>query len=192
MNLREANMKMCCSIRRLLLLLVVCMVGFTASGAPQLPEMPPKPQPATTAEQPRVIIGRIEFVVVRDAHLRLKARIDTGAGLSSVDAKILEIIKTDTGERVRFQLQDAEGKTKTLERDVVGWANIKIMGSDEKNRRPIVKLSICLGGKRIKGRVNLNDRSNYLYPMLIGRNLLNTGKYLIDPSQLYMQEPGCK
>ena len=185
-------MKMCCSIRRLVLLLVVCTIGFTASGAPQLPEMPPKPQPATTAEKPRVIIGRIEFVVVRDAHLRLKARIDTGAGLSSVDAKILEIKKTDTGERVRFQLQDAEGKTKTLERDVVGWANIKIMGSDEKNRRPIVKLSICLGGKRIKGRVNLNDRSNYLYPMLIGRNLLNTGKYLIDPSQLYLQEPGCK
>jgi hypothetical protein len=176
----------------------LCLAGLDAKGAPPEATNPVpakesvKKEPAAKPEKPRVIIGRIEYVVVRDAHLRLKARIDTGAGLSSVHAKILEIIKTDQGERVRFQLQDAEGVTKTLERDVVGWANIKVMGSDQKNRRPIVKLSICLGGKRIKGRVNLNDRSNYLYPMLIGRNLINTGKYLIDASQLYMQEPGCK
>jgi hypothetical protein len=39
--------------------------------------------------------------------------------------------------------------------------------------------------------VNLNDRSNYLYPMLVGRNLLNTGKFLVDPSKKYLEEPDC-
>ena len=143
------------------------------------------------SEKPRPVIGRIEFVVVRDVGLRLKARIDTGAGVSSINAKILEIKKTPNGERVKFQLADAKGVTKTLQRNVIGWSQIKVIGTDQKNRRPIVTLRICLGGKKLKGRVNLADRSAYLYPVLIGRNLLNTGKFLVDPSQKYLKEPDC-
>jgi len=151
----------------------------------------PAAEKATKSAKPRPIVGRIEFVVVRDVGLRLKARIDTGAGVSSVDAKILEIKQTPDGERVKFQLTDAEGVTKTLERDIVGWSKIKVMGTDKKNRRPIVKLHICLGKKKLYVRVNLNDRSNFLYPMLVGRNLLNTGRFLVDPSTKYLKEPVC-
>jgi hypothetical protein len=176
------------SMKRLVLvaLLFFSLSGHTAIGAPTPPE------PSAASEKPRIVIGRVEFVVLQDVHLRLKARIDTGAGVSSVHAKILEIKQAPDGERVRFQVQDAEGRTKTLERAIVGWANIKVMGTDKKNRRPIVRLDICLGGKKLEGRVNLNDRSNYLYPMLIGRNLLNTGKFLVDPGALYLKEPGCE
>lgn len=149
-------------------------------------------KPAAAPAQPRTILGRIEYAVVRDVHLKLKARIDTGAGVSSLNAKILRVKKSADGERVRFQIDDGQGHVKTLERDVVGWAQIKVMGTDEKNRRPIVKLSVCVGGKRLKGRVNLTNRSEFLYPLLIGRNLLNTGKFLVDPSATYLQEPGCK
>ena len=168
-----------------ILLLAPVVMGGIAFGAPAESEKSAKPV------KPRVVIGRIEFIVVRDVGLRLKARIDTGAGVSSIHAKILEIKKTSDGESVRFQITDAEGTTETLERRIVGWSRIKVMGSDRKNRRPIVELRICLGGKKLKGRVNLNDRSNYLYPVLIGRNLLNTGKYLVDPGQRYLEEPDC-
>jgi hypothetical protein len=144
------------------------------------------------AKKPRVILGRVENVVLRDFAVKLKARIDTGAGVSSVHAKILEIKKTDKGERVRFEIEDGDGSTKKLWRDVVGWANIKVMNSDDRSRRPIVRLSICLGGKKLKGRVNLNDRGEFLYPMLIGRNLLNTGNFLVDPSRKFLVEAGCE
>jgi len=169
---------------RLTLCVLIWAVVTTraADGAPAAPEKPAKPRP---------IVGRIEYVVVRDVDLRLKARIDTGAGVSSIHAKILEVKETPEGERVKFQITDAEGVTKTLERDVVGWSQIKVMGTDQKNRRPIVKLHICLGKKKVYVRVNLNDRSNYLYPMLVGRNLLNTGKFLVDPSNKYLKEPDC-
>jgi hypothetical protein len=166
----------------LCVLLWAVVTTRAADGAPAAPEKPAKPRP---------IVGRIEYVVVRDVDLRLKARIDTGAGVSSIHAKILEIKETPEGERVKFQITDAEGVTKTLERDVVGWSQIKVMGTDQKNRRPIVKLHICLGKKKVYVRVNLNDRSNYLYPMLVGRNLLNTGKFLVDPSKKYLEEPDC-
>ena len=167
------------------------LAGHASLGAPDVSDKPTAQQQAA-AEKPRVVIGRVEWVVLQDVHLRIKARIDTGAGVSSVHAKILEIKQTPEGERVRFQVQDAQGHTKTMERPIVGWLNIKVMGREERNRRPIVRLDICIGGKKLEGRVNLNDRSNFLYPMLIGRNLLNTGKFLVDPSQLYLQEPGCE
>jgi hypothetical protein len=171
------------SVGRDFLIALLCLTARGAIGAPV--------QPAAL-EKPRVVIGRIEFVVLQDVHISLKARIDTGAGVSSVDAKILEIKQTPNGERVRFQIKDGRGGTKTLERDVVDWANIKVMGTDQKNRRPIVKMDVCLGGKKLEGRVNLTDRSNFLYPVLIGRNLLNTGKFLVDPGATYLKEPGCE
>lgn len=172
--------------RLILCVFVLEMVTTCAAdGAPAATEK------AAETAKPRPIVGRIEFVVVRDVGLRLKARIDTGAGVSSIHAKILEIKKTPDGDRVKFQITDAEGITKTLDRDVVGWSQIKVMGTDQKNRRPIVKLHICLGKKKLYGRVNLNDRSNFLYPMLVGRNLLNTGKFLVDPSTKYLEEPDC-
>ena len=167
------------------LLLLLVAASRAAFGAPAVSEKAAKP------DKPRVVIGRIEFIVVRDVGLRLKARIDTGAGVSSMHAKILEIKKSPDGERVRFQITDAEGTTKTLERPIIGWSKIKVMGTNNKNRRPIVEMRLCVGGKKLKGRVNLNDRSNFLYPMLIGRNLLNTGKFLVDPGQKYLAEPDC-
>jgi hypothetical protein len=185
--------------KRLVLFGAVCLVGFVAIGAaPDAKNVAP-PKKATTKakaaakpEKPRVIIGRVENVVLEDVHLQMKARIDTGAGVSSVHAKILEIIQADDGEHVRFQLEDAEGNKQTLERPIVGWLNIKVMGSEERNRRPTVKLDVCIGGKKLKGRVNLNDRSSFIYPMLVGRNLLNMGKFLVDPSATFLQKPGCE
>jgi hypothetical protein len=176
--------------------LSLCLIAFAAVAAEPMTQ-PSKPTIETVketkaAKKPRVILGRVENVVLRDFGVKLKARIDTGAGVSSVHAKILEIKKTDRGERVRFEIEDGDGGTKKLWRDVVGWANIKVMNSDDRSRRPIVRLSICLGGKKLKGRVNLNDRGEFLYPMLVGRNLLNTGKFLVDPSRKFLVDPGCE
>lgn len=189
------------TLHRLMLLSLSLLAAVTVDGAPSETRQLAKDasnaktetiEQAPKEAQPRITIGRVEWVVLQDVHLRIKARIDTGAGVSSLNAKILEIKQTPEGERVRFQVQDAKGMKKTLERPVVDWLNIKVMGSNERSRRPVVRIDVCLGGKKLEGRVNLNDRSSYLYPMLIGRNLLKTGKFLVDPSGLYLREPGCE
>jgi hypothetical protein len=54
-----------------------------------------------------------------------------------------------------------------------------------------VILDICLGGKRLEGRFNLADRELFLYPVLVGRNILRTGDFLIDPKGKFMEHPGC-
>lgn len=175
-----------------LVLVLPLQSGSFAQESPKPTDAAPK-APVAKPAKPRIILGRIEYIVLQDVHIKLKARIDTGAGLSSLHVKILEVSKTPEGEeRIRFQIADGQGGHKTLSRKIVDWANIKVMGSEERNRRPIVRLDVCLGGKQIEGRVTLSDREGFLYPMLIGRNLLNTGKFLVDPGAKYLHEPGCE
>jgi hypothetical protein len=168
------------------------MLSLATNAASAAPANANNQEPAPPASKPRIVIGRIEYVVLQDVHIRLKGRIDTGAGLSSVDAKIIEVKQSDDGERVVFQINDTQGGSKTLERKVVKWVNIKVLGAKAKSRRPVVRMDFCLGGKKLEGRVNLADRSGYLYPVLIGRNLLKTGGFLVDPREKFLKEPGCE
>ncbi|MGH8478531.1 MAG: ATP-dependent zinc protease family protein [Gammaproteobacteria bacterium] len=144
-------------------------------------------------DESMTILGRVEYVVMEDVRMKLKARMDTGAAVSSIDAKIVEIKPAGdgSGEKAVFQIKDDEGTIKAIERTVVEWAKIKGKGTQEAVRRPVVRLDFCLGGKRLEGRINLADRSRYLYPVLIGRNILKTGEFLIDPRKKFMQKPGC-
>ncbi len=148
---------------------------------------------AAPTAQAASIIGRVEYVVMQDVAIKLKARIDTGAGVSSIDAKILQIKPAagGNGERVVFEIRDDAGNAKSVERKIVEWAEIKGKGTKKSSRRPVVILDFCLGGKRLEGRINLADRSGFIYPVLIGRNILKTGDFLIDPSKTFMRQPGC-
>jgi hypothetical protein len=147
----------------------------------------------------RIIIGRVEEVVLRklgDNHnIRYKARIDTGAGVSSVHAKIIEIKKPKKGsraERVLFEIYDKDGAAIQLESDIVAWQNIKKKGARGFSKRPVVEMSVCLGGKKIRARVNLANRKEFIYPLLIGRNILKAGDFLIDPAGKFLEHPACK
>jgi hypothetical protein len=112
-----------------------------------------------------------------------------------MNAEILKIIKPEEPggkERVRFQLTGADGKTKTVERTIVDWVNIKSKGTKGGYvKRLVVMMDFCLGGRRIEGRVNLADRGTFLYPVLMGRNILKAGDFLIDPERTFMERPGC-
>lgn len=139
-------------------------------------------------------IGRVENVSLPEADLVLKARIDTGAGLASINARDISTHKKNDGkhEVAEFTLTDGAGHEKRLERPIVKWINIKKKGGEGYIKRPVVKLDFCMGGQRIEARVNLANRENYLYPLLIGRNVLKTGDYLIDPEQKFILDPTCK
>ena len=142
----------------------------------------------------RPLVGWVEKVKLEDVDIVLKARMDTGAGLSSVDAEIVQIMafkEKDQPERIIFQVKDEKGVKKTLEREIIEWVNIKKKGEDGHIRRPVVRMDFCLGGKQIEGRVNLADRGNFLYPLLIGRNILKTGNFLIDPTRTFTHAAGC-
>jgi hypothetical protein len=52
-------------------------------------------------------------------------------------------------------------------------------------------MDFCIGGKRIEARVNLAKRDRFIYPLLVGRNLLKAGDFLINPAKKFMSVARC-
>ncbi len=137
--------------------------------------------PAAAAD--RVMLGRLEMIEVRPGGRVLKARIDTGAGLTSVDARRLRVTPAAAGEP-----KDSPDITAT----VVDWVEIKGKGTKRTIRRPVIAMQLCIGERWVDARVNLADRSGFLYPLLIGRNTLIAGGFVVDAGALYLEPPRCK
>ena len=49
----------------------------------------------------------------------------------------------------------------------------------------------CIGGRKIRDEVNLADRGHFIYPVLIGRNMLGKGDFLLDPSRTFVSRAPC-
>lgn len=136
---------------------------------PPPPACPP-PKPTVGEIDGKLMIGEVEFFTVQPGNLRLEARIDTGATTSSLHAIDAENFERDGKPWVRFK-SGTPGKMETLE---LPWTrHVRIKGEDEEfDRRPVVLIEVTVDGHRRRIEATLNDRSNYTYPLLIGRNFL--------------------
>jgi hypothetical protein len=148
---------------------------------------------AGPAAADRVMLGRLEMIEVVPGGRVLKARIDTGAGLTSVDARKLRITPAASGqpERASFRLRGQPRDTADVTAAVLEWVEIKGKGTKRTIRRPVVAMQLCIGERWVDARVNLADRSGFLYPLLIGRNTLIAGGFVVDPGALYLEPPRC-
>ena len=145
--------------------------------------------PAMAAE--KTVMGWIEKVRIYPGNFLVHAKLDSGAEYSSLDAGNLKIFERDGKKWVRFDLREKrEGKSIAFERPLLRWAPIK-RHNQEPQRRPVIKLGLCLGNIYKETEVNLVDRRNYLYRMLIGRKFME-GAVIIDPAAKYTVEPNCK
>lgn len=136
-----------------------------------------------TTKRDLTIIGRAEKMDLLDLNItQLPAKIDTGADVSSIWAHKIEEIDGElhvvflgpespfyTGEEVVY---DAKSFTKTRVANSFGQREIRYK----------IKLSIRINGRIIRATFSLANRSNKLYPVLIGRSLL-TKKFLVDVSK---------
>jgi hypothetical protein len=167
----------------LLVLVVLGMVAATLAPAPAV----------AASRDPQVIIGRLEWITVRPGDRPQKARIDTGAGLTSIDARGLKVESAADGgpERATFRLRGQRKDAPPLTADVLDWVEIKGKGTKRMIRRPVIAMQLCIGARWLDARVNLADRSGFLYPLLIGRDTLIAGNFLVDPAALYLEPARC-
>ncbi|MCX5816235.1 MAG: RimK/LysX family protein [Proteobacteria bacterium] len=138
-----------------------------------------------TMANDKIIIGTVEDVILLPWGVKLPARIDTGAATSSLDARNL-IIKDDS--MAEFYLPEKYGGGLKLCLPIVDWRTVKSTG--EVKKRPVVEMEICIGSKRFRAQVNLNNRSKMTYPMLIGRNILKES-FLVDTTRSGRVPPTC-
>lgn len=117
---------------------------------------------AKKGERDRILIGPIEYVKVIGHHgeVQVKGKIDTGASRTSVDVWLAATIGL--------------GPT-------VDVAKVKSALWENARTRPVVRAGIELGGLKFAIPVTVNDRSVMKYPVLIGMDILKSGRFLIDP-----------
>ena len=153
---------------------VACFTSLTTSGASQEKEM----------------VGWLEKVRICPENLIIHAKLDTGARNSSLNAPHVNLFKRKGETWVRFDVTDREGKTATLKRKVHRITKIK-QHDRPPDLRPVVRLSICLGDTFKVVEVNLRDRSDFNYQMLIGRSFLKDD-FVVDASAKFTKRPKCR
>lgn len=154
-----------------------------------LPACVPGPVLAAN-DSPKPVVGWIEDVFVHPGDILIRAKLDTGADVSSLHALDIEELSRKGERWVRFSLMDDGGKKIAMERKVIRDITItRHKGGEEK--RVVVLLGICLGKIYKTVEVNLVDRTGLKYPMLVGRSFLAYA-VLIDPSRELTTRPHCE
>ena len=121
-------------------------------------------------------IGYIEYIEL-DGTGEMKARIDTGnsgfcvAHVEDVDIKDGKITCKLNGKKIT--------------KNILGRKNVKV--GDEEEDRVHVLFDVKFAGKEYKDvEFTLDDRSNRVYPVLVGRQFLTQYRYTVNPSNKFM------
>lgn len=136
-------------------------------------------------------IGWIEHVGIHPHQMIMKAKIDTGADNSSVHAEDINVVEKNGAKMVSFTLRNKRGEIVQMEKPLVRYTQIKSkLAGAAPIQRPVVELSLCVGNTARTVPVNLANRENFSYRMLIGRSYLKHG-YVVDSNNKHLAEPAC-
>jgi hypothetical protein len=165
---------------------ICLLIGCEVCAADQQAALVQKPQ--ATVKQ-KVIMGWLESIFIKPWNRRLTAKLDTGAKTSSLHADKIEHFSKNGEDWVRFNLGDIEDKQLppiTAEKPLLRTVNIKCKGDDcQPSKRDVVLLTVCKNGKDYEAEFNLVDRSNFNYPVLLGRSFLKDAA-LVDAAETFL------
>ncbi|WP_168433240.1 ATP-dependent zinc protease family protein [Pontiella sulfatireligans] len=149
-----------------------------------------KSDPTDPAMGEMLVIGEAEYLYVNEAACTYDARIDTGATTCSIHAEDIAPFERDDEQWIKFTLVNPGTKERTeITEKLVRVVTIKQHESDSV-KRYVVLLKVFIGRQMRTFEFTLADRSDYSYPLLVGRNLLR-GHALVDVSQSYtLSKPG--
>lgn len=124
-----------------------------------------------TVAQGKAILGRVEYIWIEEVKTYLKSRIDTGAKSSSLHAQNIQRFERNGESWVRFSLM-MDDELINMERPLERSVKIRQAGVDDLEKRPVVTLNVQLGELKEETEFTLTDRSDMLYPILLGRSFL--------------------
>lgn len=134
-------------------------------------------------------VGWLEQIKLIPPDMVLHAKIDTGADSCSVHAENITPFNKKGKKWVSFELANRYGVRQTVARKVIRNTRVKTKRGGAQ-KRPVVRLGLCIGNYFEKIECNLVDRSHFSYPVLVGRNFLASG-ILVSSSDTYTMEPRC-
>lgn len=139
--------------------------------------------------EPIQVYGWREYVEIKGVEGKMIAKLDTGARTSSIHAEDQELFERDGRKWVAFMVSDPRNKDAQrvkIEAPLARVVHIKEPGGISQPRQ-VVKLGIQIGDRKFRADFTLNNRSNMLAPVLIGRTLLmELG--VVDPGRTHLAE----
>lgn len=136
----------------------------------------------------KTIYGYVEKVELLDVKASLSAKLDTGAKTASLSAVDISKFEKNGEEYVKFAIPLKSGKIELIKK-LLGEVKIKARAGEHlKNfmvSRPLIEMNIRLQEQTRKIKVNLTNRSRFLYPLLLGREAIVKFNAVIDPAIKY-------
>jgi hypothetical protein len=133
---------------------------------------------------PIQVYGWREKILIDGIAGKIYAKLDTGACTSSIHAEETELFERDGKKWVRFIVTEPRKKDSPrvrIEAPLVRIARIKNPGGESETRE-VVRLAFKIGERKLRGDFTLNNRSNMLSAVLIGRTTIRELGW-IDPSR---------
>ena len=135
----------------------------------------------------RPILGWREWLSLPELGVPwLKAKVDTGARSSSIQADSIERFRTAGVDRVRFVLHPLprhEATSFTVEADLLDVRSVK-SSTGVPEERPTIRTLVRLGDDEWPVVVTLAKRADMRFRMLLGRSAI-AGRYRVDPALSY-------
>lgn len=128
----------------------------------------------------QVIIGRFEDIDVVGKALKVPAKIDTGAFRSSIHAQNIKIVTKNSKQVLVCDLLGHPCAPVRRSFETETFSKVIVTNSfGKEEERYEVPIRVKLGPKVFTTSFTLADRSNNLFPVLVGRKLLK-GRFLVD------------
>jgi hypothetical protein len=116
------------------------------------------------ATQEKKVVRLVQRVLVAGpgGEESVRAKVDTGADRTTVDKVLAARLRlVPTGSKVA----------------------VKASAAGRRVERPLVNAAVTMAGRKFNLRVGVADRSQMRYAVIIGRDILRSGDFLIDPSR---------
>lgn len=134
----------------------------------------------------KLILGRVEWVMITALKDKFKARIDSGATTSSLSSDNIQYFERDGHRWVKFLMTHDGQDNIPMESPLVRFATIRQASSNAPDKRPVIQLNVRIGQTTEVAEFTLTDRSSMTYPLLLGRSFL-TDLAIIDVGQKFVQ-----
>lgn len=133
-------------------------------------------------------LGWREWLALPDLGIvAVRAKVDTGARSSSLHVESQDTFERDGAEWVRFGLDTGRYHSPLAFAEAPVLERRKVTDSGgHRSERIFIRTRLRLAGLEWTVEVNLTQRRNMLFPMLLGRTAL-AGRFIVDPAASFLQ-----
>ncbi len=152
------------------------------------PPIPPREFRVPQSQLSKTVIGWQEAVLLPDlTPLMVVAKIDTGAVLSSLNARDIRYSLVADQRLVSFQLSHSSGWCASgglITVPLQGFSTIRSSNGSLENR-PVISTQLRIGAVRRQIKLTLSDRNMMQFALLLGRDAVQD-HFIVDCSECFL------